>query len=454
LRHHETFEQVNGSGDIWQRVRELVRDKVKRYDYETWFAGTALAKDQGSTIIVAVPSREVATWHRRNHQSDISEALHALGRTKGTVRYVVAGRRLPTNDDRDGWIITRVANVAPQPVEWRWQGRLAARKLTLLVGDPGLGKSWVSLDIAARESKGKPWPDSRPRRESGDVLLLSAEDGVADTIRPRLDALGADTRRIHVISARDQGRGVQLADVARLRQAITHTNARVVVVDPVSAYLGSIDSHRDTEVRSILAPLVAMAEQTGVAVLGVMHLSKGAQRSTIYRVCGSIGFSAAARLVLAVAEDPARQGRCILWPLKNNLGPKVSPLAYTVQDGGLQWETTPVSDVNVEQLLMGPPEGSAGDEPDAEELLTDLLGDEELKWPIDAAKALAAGAQNGIHPRTMRRTAKKLDLTIQRVGFGRGGEWLWHRPGCPGNHGTKACKGTTRTRPHHRGHTT
>jgi hypothetical protein len=227
----------------------------------------------------------------------------------------------------------------------------------LLVGDPGLCKSWITLDLAARLSAGRGMPDDAPAVPPGDVILLSAEDGLADTIRPRLDALGADVARIHhlaVVRAGDAERPVQLTDTAALECAIRETGARLIIIDPIAAYLGSTDAHRDAEVRGLMAPLAALAELTDAAILGVMHLAKSTQRPAIYRAVGSIAFAAAARTVLAVAADPERDDRRIMAAVKSNLAASPAALADTLSDGRLVWAAEPVSQVDVDTLLSGP----------------------------------------------------------------------------------------------------
>lgn len=328
-------------------------------------------------------------------------------------------------------IIVRLADVRPEPITWIWPGRLAAGKLALLVGDPGLGKSWITLDVAAHVSTGRTWPDGSAAPIPSHVLLMSGEDGVADTIRPRLDALGADVTRVHhlaVLRAGDQERAIQLADTDMVEQAIAETGARVLIIDPVSAYLGTTDSHRDAEVRGLMAPLALLAERTGVAILGVMHLCKSSQRPAIYRAVGSIAFAAAARIVLAVAPDPDRDGRRIVASIKSNLSAPSAALAYTLTDGRLAWEADPVSNVDVDALLAGPiTPRDVAEMTDAEQVMLELFED-VAAWPMKARLALAAGEAHGVHPRTLQRTARKLGVRMMRTGFGRGGRWVWHRP--------------------------
>jgi hypothetical protein len=326
-------------------------------------------------------------------------------------------------------VVVRLADVTPEPVDWLWPGRLARGKLTLFAGDPGLGKSLVTMDLAARLSRGAFWPDGTiaPR---GTTLLLSAEDGLADTIRPRLDRHDGDAAAVHVLTAvrdKDAHRPLDLAgDLARLADAIRQVRPSLIVIDPLTAYLGETDAHRDGEVRALLAPLVALLEQERVALLAVAHLSKDQQRSALHRPGGSVAFIAAARLALCLGADPTDPDRRVLAGLKSNLGPLPPTFAFRVVDGRVTWEDTPVEGLDVETLLHSP-QADRAEQSDAEGVLSELLADESA-WPLDAKDALAAGHAHGVHERTMRRAARRLGIRIDRVGFGRGGCWLWQRP--------------------------
>lgn len=373
---------------------------------------------------------DVSDWLDAGHTRDDLEALVAA--VPEWTPTTASAERERTDDARAVAepVLVRLADVKPEAVTWIWPGRLAVGKVTLIVGDPGLGKSWITLDVAARVSSGRPWPDGVVAPTPADVIILSAEDGLADTIRPRLDALGADVTRVHYLAALRCGeseRSIQLADVGALEAAIRQTGARVVTIDPVSAYVGGTDSHRDAEVRGLMAPLGALAERTGVAVVGVMHLAKASQQRAIYRAVGSIAFAAAARVVLAVAADPDRDDRRILAPVKSNLSRPPAALAYVLADDRLTWQAGAV-EVDVESLLSGPaaPRERA-EQSDAEAVLRELLEDVDA-WPMDAKQAIEAGAAHGIHERTLRRTARTLGIRMTRAGFGRGGRWVWHRP--------------------------
>ena len=225
-------------------------------------------------------------------------------------------------------VVTRLDDCHSSPIQWLWNGRVPAGKLTLLVGDPGLGKSFVTLDIAARVSRGRPLPHlsdehRRPSTTPGSVVLLSAEDDVSDTIRPRLVAtrpISRGLRRLEAVRSPDPERGqprdmtFSLAnDLGVLEQLISSLDrCRLVVIDPITAYLGAGDSHNNAEMRSLLAPLSDLASRTGVAVLAINHLNKAGQGPAIYRSMGSLAFAATARSVLAVLRDPHDQGACVL----------------------------------------------------------------------------------------------------------------------------------------------
>jgi hypothetical protein len=320
-------------------------------------------------------------------------------------------------------VIVRLSDVQSEAVSWLWPGRLAVGKLTLLVGDPGLGKSWVTLDIAARLSAGRAWPDGALAVPPQSVLLVSAEDGLADTVRPRLDALGADPSRVHHLNGVREGdreRAVQLADTSAFESAIEQTGARAVIVDPVSAYLGKTDSHRDSDVRGLLAPLAAIAERRGVALLGVMHLSKGTQRPAIYRTIGSIAFTAAARIVIAVAADPEDNRRRIVAPIKSNVSAPPPALAFSLQMGQLVWEPDPVSDADVNRLLSGSTAGTkAKNAHPVDAWLRDALAD----GPVAMRDLERQAEALGISWRTVERAKERLDLNVKPLGFR--GPWYW-----------------------------
>jgi hypothetical protein len=325
-------------------------------------------------------------------------------------------------------VVVRLDTVAPELVEWIWPGRIPRGKLTLLIGDPGLGKSFLALDIAARVSRGAVWPDGG-RAPLGAIVLLSAEDGLSDTIRPRLDKLNADVGRIHALTAmREAGvdRGFSLeTDLERLGTVIESTGAALVGIDPLSAYLGDRDSYKDSEIRGLLGPLAALAERTRVAIVAIIHLTKDQQRKALFRALGSIAFVAAARVVLAIGKDPEDEERRILVPVKNNLATPSPALAFTLKRGMLEWYAEPVKGVDADALLS-PASEERGERQDADSLLGSLLADGEIA-SVDVMRAADA---NGISRATLFRAKRRLGISARHVGQPgrRGGAWFWSLP--------------------------
>jgi hypothetical protein len=253
------------------------------------------------------------------------------------------------------------AEIAPERIEWLWPGRLARGKHACIAGEPGTGKSQLSIAIIAAVTTGGEWPCGEGRAPLGSAIVLSAEDGAADTIVPRLLAAGADRTRVHVVSAVRNGdgsrRGLNLQfDLDLLEKEIARIgDVALVVVDPVSSYLGKADSHKNSEVRSVLEPLSEMAERMRVAILSVTHFSKtGANTTTkaLHRFIGSIAFTGAPRAAFAVIEDVEHNGRRLFLHAKNNLAPPPQGLAFRLEqcivgDGivvsRILWDSEPVA---------------------------------------------------------------------------------------------------------------
>jgi hypothetical protein len=214
-------------------------------------------------------------------------------------------------------------------------------RLTLLAGRPGCGKSLVTCDLAARISTNAHWPEPGfDRAPLGDTLLISAEDSAEDTIRPRLDAAGADCRRVHLLKAAkiiaDDGNersvAFDLSNVDLIRDALDRLpDCKLVVVDPIGSFLGGrVDAYRDNEVRSVLAPLAALAAERGVAVLLVCHTRKALASFADDMALGSRAFVGLARSVLHLMADPDDEKRKLLLPGKCNLSCPADGLAFRI----------------------------------------------------------------------------------------------------------------------------
>ena len=202
--------------------------------------------------------------------------------------------------------------------------------MTLFAGDPGLGKSLVTLDIAARVTCGHEWPDHEENGQPGSVVILSAEDDAADTIRPRLEAAKADLSKVHILQAVRRARAsgetslehfsLETDLVALQDAAVSLGDVWLIVIDPISAYLGNTDSHVNAKVRGLLAPLAQLASSLQTAVVAVDHLNKS-NLPALYRPGGSIAFVAAARAVWLFAKNPDDAAQRLMLPGKLNLAP-------------------------------------------------------------------------------------------------------------------------------------
>jgi hypothetical protein len=335
----------------------------------------------------------------------------------------------------EGPVLVSLADVKPEPVSWLWHGRVALGKLTLLVGDPGLGKSFVTLDIAARLSKGRPWPDAPAvPTPVGGAVLLNAEDDPADTIRPRLDAADADLFRIKVLQAvqrkRRDKRGDSFClqtDIPALEEAIRAVrDCRVVVIDPITAYLGRTDSHNNAEVRGLLAPLTALAAEHDVAVLAVTHLNKSQGGPAIYRAMGSLAFAAAARAVWGIIKDKDDPQRRLFLPVKNNLGGDAYGLAYSIVPSGsaavVAWEPDPVTISADDALANDAGKRSTVNDNEAVAWLREAL----KNGPMASTEVLAQAKANGFTEKAIRRALEHLGGSTKKGAFD--GGWRWTLP--------------------------
>ena len=329
-----------------------------------------------------------------------------------------------------------LSSVEPEEVSWLWPSWLALGKLALVDGDPGLGKSAMTLDLAARVSAGKPFPDGAECEPAG-VVLLSAEDGLADTIRPRLDAAGADTSKILALTTvpDEEGHDRLLSipeDLPLIEKGIRRVGARLVVMDPLMAFLsGDTNSHRDQDVRRALAPLAGLAERTGASVLVVRHLNKAAANNPLYRGGGSIGIIGAARMAFVVGKDPQDEDRRVLASTKNNLAMPPSSLMFGLEEadsGSVRVNWLGQSEVSAKDILATPQDQEHSDSrSEAVEFLNDVLAD----GPIAASQIKEEAEDAAISERTLARAKKTLGVKSYREGEtgSRGrGQWLWKLP--------------------------
>lgn len=343
-----------------------------------------------------------------------------------------------TTISHDGVILTCAASLTPEPVAWLWRDWLALGKFHVLAGAPGQGKTTIALSFAATVSSGGRWPDGT-HCAAGNVLMWSGEDDPADTLLPRLVAMGADRNRVYFVSGYREGNEVLPFDPARdmsqlMTQAEKLGGVRLVIVDPVvSAVTG--DSHKNTEVRRALQPLVDMGAAMGAAVLGISHFSKGgAGGDPTQRVVGSVAFAAVARVVLCAAKVKGIDGdedRRVLARSKSNIGPDEGGFEYGIAQTKLEaWPDVQASVIDWRSAVVGT----------ARELLADAEADSNSEGD-DAADVdgflrglLAVGPMSakviktdadgaGYAWRTVQRAAQRIGAERRKEGM-KGG-WVW-----------------------------
>ena len=327
----------------------------------------------------------------------------------------------------------RLSDVKQCAVRWLWDGFIALGKVSMIAGNPGLGKSQITTSLAATVSSGGVLPMSQTRVEPGRVLFLCAEDELPNTVSPRCEAAGADLDRIEVVQPIVKGRNTHYFnlrdDIDRLDAKLSdYGDVALVVIDPISAYLGGIDSHRNADVRGLLQPLGDIASRHSVAIIAVDHLSKNDSRTALMRVNGSIAFTGMARAVLLVTTDKGDPKRRLLVTAKNNLAIDNRALAFRIEsktlDSGIP--TSVVSWEN-EYTPITAEEAMAPEDSGETSALTKARGFllEELSDGPQLAKHIREASQGmGFSGGSIRRAKEKLGISSYKDGA----QWVWKLP--------------------------
>ena len=313
--------------------------------------------------------------------------------------------------DDDEVVLTPVVDIKPREIKWLWEGYVPLGKLTLMEGDPGTGKTWVCLAIAAMVSS-----------QGHNVIYASCEDEADDTLRPRLEAMeGVDLSRIYILEGKRAGGVLQhitLKDFRLLEEAISRLRARLLVLDPLQAYVGSdIDFHRANEVRARLAGLKEIAAKHECAIIMVRHLNKSSHTKAMYRGLGTIDLSAIVRSVILCGIDA--DGNRAIVPIKHNLS-QSPPQAqgFELYQGKFYWKGN--VNVKAEDLLRVADEGEKTAVEEAEEFLQAVLAD----GPVPADEVIKQARKFCISQVTLRRAKKMLQVQSYRQG-GKKGKWYW-----------------------------
>jgi len=387
---------------------------------------TSLHLRARSIKIVNLPCKDLSVWVEQGHTR---EELNQL--IEQALVWTPGGKSAETPDAQAGIVLQCFKDVESKPLRWLWYGRIPLNKLILFSGDPDQGKSLVTLDVISRMTRAAAFPDGAPC-EQGSAIILSAEDDAEDTLRPRLDAAGADVSRVYLLQMvrvrLTNGELVEKefsldTDLLALEKALDeHPDVRLIVIDPISSYLGAIDAHKNSEVRRILTPLTKMAARRGVTIIALNHLRK-ADGPAIHRSIDSVAFVAAARAVWDFAQDPDDEDRHFMVVAKGNLGKKGHGLAYRVtgQIGSpyLEWDSTPVT-MSANDALGGTAGQESSERREATGFLEETLGGGPR--PVKEVKGEARRA--GITEHTLVRARYRLGVKARKQGFGGGWEWV------------------------------
>ena len=369
-------------------------------------------------------------------RDEIAKRLHQVNRTRcdppkeddvieriaaSVARYDPAEKEPEPRDDD---VFTSVDSVAATKVSWLWPGWLPIGYVTHVGGDPGAGKTHVCLKVAATVSRGETFPGSTHRTAPSHVVLLSMEDQISDVVRPRLEAMGADLTKIHVI---DPKKNVSPGEINMelIEKKVLAVGALLVVLDPIVYFAGGRDINQASQVREMLSPFAAMAARCAFAGMVAGHLNKQVTTKALYRASGSVDFSAVCRSFMVVAEDPEEADRRMIAQPKNSFEKKRRSVSFTISEElGVKWGEE--SDMTADDLLGKEEtrERASHKMAAAKEFLEKALGDgprteNEVTDKKDAS----------ISTRTLWRAKKELKIESKKQEGDMFGRWWWKLPG-------------------------
>lgn len=309
--------------------------------------------------------------------------------------------------------IIQMSEVEASEIKWLWYPFIPYGKLTIIQGDPGDGKSTLILNIAARLSRGEGLDEDMVLDGPINVIYQTAEDGLADTVKPRLESANADCNRISIID--ESEKSISMID-ERLEQAIEKTGAKLLILDPIQAYLGSgTDMNRANEARDMTKKLGALAERTGCAIVLIGHMNKAGGNKAAYRGMGSIDFFAVARSVVLVGRIQGNDSMRAVVQIKNNLAPFGHSKAFELIENGFVWCGD--YDITADEVL-GEMVPKASKLESAKKLLRELSGP-DVKMLSNEIVSLAE--EEGISKRTLESAKKEIGIKAKRIN----NNWYW-----------------------------
>ena len=309
--------------------------------------------------------------------------------------------------------IIKMSEIQSEEIEWLWYPFIPYGKLTIIQGDPGDGKTTLSLNIAAKLSKGESLDEEMKISEPINIIYQTAEDGLADTVKPRLELADADCERILVID--ESSEALSMAD-ERLEEAIKLTNAKLLILDPIQAYLGAgTDINRANEARDMTKKLGALAEKYKCAVLLIGHMNKASGTKASYRGIGSIDFFAVARSVLLVGRIEGEESLRAVVQIKNNLAAFGNSKAFELSEEGFRWIGD--YDISADEVLGGiAPKANKLDQ--AKRLLIELA---EGTNRMQSKDIFEIAKEEEISKRTLENAKRELNISAKKIN----NTWYW-----------------------------
>ena len=310
--------------------------------------------------------------------------------------------------------LIHMEDVVSKEVEWLWYPYIPYGKITIIEGDPGEGKTTLVLKLAAALSRGLPLPcDDDKEYEPIHIIYQTAEDGIEDTIKPRLEKAGADCSMIRVIDETDKE--LSMTD-DRLEQAIIETKARLIILDPIQAYIGAtVDMHRANEIRPVLKHLGIIAEKHNCAIILIGHMNKASGNKAAYRGMGSIDFFAVARSVLLVGRIEGEPNTRAVVQIKNNLAVFGHPKAFMLSETGFHWLGD--YEITADEVLGGiAPKANKLEQ--AKQMLRELA---ETTNMVQSNEVFEMADEQGISKRTLENAKKELGIRAKKIN----NSWYW-----------------------------
>ncbi len=316
-------------------------------------------------------------------------------------------------ETKNGLQMIKMSEIQSQEVSWLWYPFIPYGKLTIIQGDPGDGKTTLVLNIAAWLSKGEGLDSEMKLSEPVNVIYQSAEDGLADTVKPRLELAGADCERILVIDEKEKS--LSMVD-ERLEKAIVQTKARMLILDPIQAYLGGgMDMNRANEARDMTKKLGALAEKHQCAIVLIGHMNKAAGNKAAYRGMGSIDFFAVARSVLLVGRVEGEPNIRAVVQIKNNLAAFGHPKAFALSEDGFQWLGD--YEITADEVLGGiVPKANKMEQ--AKRLLRELALTTDA---IQSNEIFDMADEQGISKRTLENAKREFGIRARKIN----NSWYW-----------------------------